>query len=301
MPTVSICIPTYNRKEFLKETLESVFAQTYEDYEVVIVDDGSTDGTDGMIKDAGYNLRYHWQQNQGEPAARNSLVELARGRYISFLDSDDLLFPDSIERLVTAAEAEPDDVVVYGPYIRIDENGNVCGRCTRKLYSGYITRYLFSDIFVHPNGSLFPKKVFEAVGDFDTSLKVGDYDYELRASLKYRFIALHEPTFKRRRHSSNISRRSFESCKMQLNMLENFYYNLGGKDVIPQRWAMRRLSKEGYRTGRCAAEQGMARTACQLNRFSLPETFSLKARHIFRMPEPVCPLPFVHPHSVKVC
>jgi glycosyltransferase involved in cell wall biosynthesis len=277
MPTVSICIPTYNRKEFLKETLESVFAQTCEDYEVVIVDDGSTDGTDRMIKDAGYNLRYHWQQNQGEPAARNSLVKLAHGRYISFLDSDDLLFPDSIERLVRAAEAEPDDVVVYGPYIRIDENGDVRGRCTRKLYSGYITRYLFSEIFVHPNGSLFPKKVFEAVGDFDTSLKVGDYDYELRASLKYRFIALSDPTFKRRRHSSNISRRSFESCKMQLNMLENFYYNLGGKDVVPERAAMRRLSKEGYRTGRCAVEQGMAQTACQLLRQSWRRHPNLKS------------------------
>lgn len=70
MPAVSVCIPTYNRKDYLKETLQSVFAQTYKDYEVVIVDDGSTDGTEEMIKTADYKVRYYWQENVGEAAAK---------------------------------------------------------------------------------------------------------------------------------------------------------------------------------------------------------------------------------------
>ncbi len=92
MPKVSICIPTYNRKGFLKETLASVFAQTYKDYEVVVVDDGSTDGTGEMIKKAAYsNLRYYWQQNAGDAyghitqegrklCERESLGKMARER-----------------------------------------------------------------------------------------------------------------------------------------------------------------------------------------------------------------------------
>jgi len=70
---VSVCIPTYNRKHYLREALESVFAQTYKDFEVVIVDDGSTDGTDQMLKESGYAVRYYWQENQGD--IRNTIIE----------------------------------------------------------------------------------------------------------------------------------------------------------------------------------------------------------------------------------
>jgi glycosyltransferase involved in cell wall biosynthesis len=66
IPKVSICIPTYNRKNYLRETLESVFAQTYKDYKVIVVDDGLTDGTEQMLKTANYPLKYFWQKNQGE-------------------------------------------------------------------------------------------------------------------------------------------------------------------------------------------------------------------------------------------
>lgn len=265
MPTVSICIPTYNRREYLRETLDSVMAQTYKDFEVVIVDDGSTDGTEEMIKNAGYNIRYYWKENQGEAATCNKLISLAASRYISFLHSDDLLFPDAIERMVKVMKTEPDGVVVYGNYLRIDENGNICGRSKRKLHSGYITQYLFEDIIVHPNGSMFPKKVLEEVGGFDTLLRVCyDYKLELQISLKYRFIALEKPTFMRRRHSSNTSRGSFANHKAELDMLMDFYYNGGGKEVIPERVAMKRLSKKSYRAGHYAIKERLYKQAYEL-------------------------------------
>jgi glycosyltransferase involved in cell wall biosynthesis len=264
-PTVSICIPTYNRKDYLKETLKSVFAQTYKDYEVVIVDDGSTDETEGAIEKSAYNVGYHRQENQGEAASRNKLIELAQGRFIAFVDSDDMLMPDAIERMVRVMDAESEDVIVYGSYLRIDQDGNICGRCKRELHSGYITKYLFEDIIVHPSGSMYPRKALQEIGGFDTSLKAcTDYDLELRTSLKYRCVALQEPTFKHRRHPGNVSNHSFANRKIELNVLEDFYYNKGGKEVIPRYPAVRRLGKEGYRAGRCAIKEGLQETAHQL-------------------------------------
>jgi glycosyltransferase involved in cell wall biosynthesis len=201
LPTVSICIPTYNRKDYLKETLDSVLAQTYEDYEIVVVDDGSTDGTKDMINKLGVPVRYYWQENSGDAAARNKLIELAH-----------LLLPDAIERMVEVVEAETEDVIVYGSYFRIDQHGRIYGRCKRKLYSGDITKYLFQTIFVHCCGCMLSKKLLDGSIAFDTSLQVcSDYDFWLRLSTKVRFVALPDPTFKRRRHLGLITAsRSFK-------------------------------------------------------------------------------------------
>lgn len=275
---VSICIPTYNRKDYLKETLESVFAQTYKDYEVVIVDDGSTDGTDRMIRENGYNVRYYWQTNRGVAVAENKLIKLAGGEFISVLGSDDLLMPDAIARLMNMMLKEEGDVIVYGPHIRIDQDGNICGRDRRKLYSGYITERLFQNIFVHSCGSLFPRRVLEEANGFDESLPVcADYDLHLRLSLKYCFIALPQPTFKRRRHSSNLTNWSYANRLTQLRVLERFYYEKGGDEVVPRRIAMRQLSKEGYRAGRCALREGLQQTACQLLRQSFQRCLNFKS------------------------
>jgi len=258
MPTVSLCIPTYNRKDYLKQTLDSVFVQTYKDYEVIILDDGSTDGTEDMVKASGYDVRYHWHKNQGEAATCNKLIELSQGKYISFVHSDDLLFPDSIERMVNAMLSELEDVVVYGNYVRIDEYGNEQGQNKKKLYSGYITRHVFENNIIHACGSMFPKEALQKIGGFDTNLKVCyDYKLELKLSLKYRFIGLEKPTFMRRRHSTNISKNSYINRKTELDVLVDFYYNGGGKDAIPKHLAMKRLSKESYRAGRWAIKEGL--------------------------------------------
>jgi len=256
-PKVSVCIPTYNRKHYLLEALTSVFAQTYKDFEVVIVDDGSTDGTETMLKSTGYPLRYYWQQNRGDAAARNKLLELAQGRFMTFLDSDDLLMPDAVERMLNIMEAENGEVIVYGPYLRIDQNGNVYGRCKRKLYSGYIASHLFQNILVHSCGSMFLRNVLQEAGGFDETLPVcSDYDLWLRLSLKYRFIALPQPTFKRRRHPANLSRVSSKTQIVELQVLEHFYYERGGHKVVPKKIAANRFGKEEYRVGICALQEG---------------------------------------------
>ena len=277
-PKVSICIPTYNRRDYLKETLDSVFAQTYKDYEVVIVDDGSTDGTEEMIKSSGYKVRYHRQANAGDAAARNKLIELAEGKYIAFIDSDDLLMPDSVERMVKASESAGEDVVVYGPYLRIDQVGNITGRSNRRLYSGFITKQLFENILVHSCGSLFPKRILEEVGGFNRKLAVcSDYDLWLRLSLRYIFIALDEPTFKRRRHSGNLSFRSSDKQIVELRVLEDFYYNKGGAKQIPQNIAEKRFSRAEYRIAKSAMNERKPALAAEFFRASFKRRFNIKA------------------------
>ena len=262
---VSICIPTYNRKDFLKETLDSVFAQTYKDFEVVIVDDGSTDGTEHMIKEEGYDVRYYWVDHMGQTASRNKLIELAHGEYITFLDSDDLLFPDAVQRLMNVIVSYGSDVFAYGSYVGIDENGKHVSRKRRKLPSGIIVTELFEFINVHSCGTMCAKRLFEQIGGFDTSLRrCSFYKLLLELSSKHRFIAVDKPLFKRRRHSGNVSDRSFSDRMIELKVLEDFYYYGGGKELIPKSRAMKRLSKEGYRAGRCAMKEGLQQTACQL-------------------------------------
>jgi len=266
VPRVSICIPTFNRKDYLAQTLASVYSQTYTNYEVIVVDDGSTDATGDFIRQAQYDrMRYYWQKNAGDAAARNKLIGLAQGEFITFIDSDDLLLPDSVERMVEAMDSASDDVIVYGPYLRIDEHGTVCGRSKRKiLRSGYITKYLFQDIQVHSCGSMFPRKALVKAGGFDESLKVcSDYDLWLRLSLEYRFIAIPDPTFKRRRHSENLSTICAKNQIKELEVLERFYYENRQNVDMARRVAMRRLSKEEYRVGKYfLRERNFEMSAC---------------------------------------
>jgi glycosyltransferase involved in cell wall biosynthesis len=264
-PKVSICIPTYNRKNYLKETLDSILAQTYKDYEIVIVDDGSTDGTKDMIEKLPIPVTYHWQPNAGEPAARNKLLELAKGEFITFIDSDDLLFPYAIEQLLETLYKHGPGVIVYGTYIRIDEKGNQLKRKKRRLPSGNITAELFDRIYVHSCGTMCKKKILPQAGGFDASLQVcSPYVLLLKLSLKYRFVPVEKPVFKRRRHYGNLSERKYVNMKTEFYVLEKFYYNDGGKNVISQQRAMKRLAKEGYRAARCAMREGLYNQASQL-------------------------------------
>ena len=267
---VSICIPTYNRRDYLAETLKSISSQTYKDYEIVIVDDGSTDGTKQMVRELDFPVRYYWQENAGDAAARNKLIELADSKYITFIDSDDLLFHDSIERMVKAIPEGADDVIVYGPYVAIDQHGNICRRRRKRLYSGNITCRLFNDILVHSCGSMFPIKVLKEFEGFDVTLPVcSDYYLWLRLSLKSRFVAISKPMFKRRRHASNLSAYTMANRITELNVLERFYYENGGDKIVPKRMAMRRFGKEEYRVGRCALRERKYQQACEYFKKSL--------------------------------
>ena len=124
-PLVTIITPTYNRAAFLPQAIDGVLAQTYRNFELIVVDDGSTDSTQEMME--GYaedpRVRYFYQPNQGQSVARNWGLEEARGEYICFLDSDNAWFPDKLEKSLNAFRENPDVDVIYGDYVEIDKAG----------------------------------------------------------------------------------------------------------------------------------------------------------------------------------
>lgn len=126
-PLVSIVVCCYNRGHYLKQTMESIFAQRYKPVEIVVLDDGSTDHTQELMKSYGDRVRYYWQKNQGIAVARTAGCQFAKGEYIAFQDDDDLMPPDRITYLLEALRQYPSAVLALGDYAFIDSDGNLTG------------------------------------------------------------------------------------------------------------------------------------------------------------------------------
>ncbi len=125
MPRVSVIIPTYNRAALLCETLASVFAQTFQDYQVIVVDDGSTDDTPEQLRELGARVIVEHTAHAGEGAARNAGLDRARGEYIAFLDSDDLWDARFLEKITHALDVAPYADFAYCDYALFDDRGAI--------------------------------------------------------------------------------------------------------------------------------------------------------------------------------
>ena len=124
MPKISVIVPTYNRTRFLPISIKSILAQTFEDYEIIIVDDGSTDDTSTVVRSfSDSRIKYIRQSNAGQAAARNTGLSHAAGEYIGFLDDDDLYVPSALQVLSTCLDKHPDIGMVSGGWFAIDEHG----------------------------------------------------------------------------------------------------------------------------------------------------------------------------------
>ena len=173
-PKVSVIIPVFNGAKYLAEALQSVFAQTWQDYEVIVVDDGSTDDSMEICKQFPDVRIIHHQENRGQSAARNTGVRHAKGEYIAFLDQDDRWYPEKLARQVPILEKGPTYGMVYSNADQIDENGRIVIRNVLDILSVQpkksIMDCLGSDMFILPGTVLIRKSVFEQVGGFDERL-----------------------------------------------------------------------------------------------------------------------------------
>jgi glycosyltransferase involved in cell wall biosynthesis len=207
-PEVSVIIPAYNRGWIIKEAIDSVLAQTFDGYELIVVDDGSDDNTAEILDSYGSKIRIIRQENQGVSAARNHGIISSSTRFIAFLDSDDLWLPEKLDRQVSFFRNNPDAMICQTQEIWIRNGKRVNPRKHHKKLSGMIFEPSLNLCLVSPSAVMFKRRLVEMVGFFDESLPAcEDYDLWLRVSLTYPIYLMDETLIiKRGGHSDQLSR-----------------------------------------------------------------------------------------------
>lgn len=207
-PLVSVIIPTYNRGWILKEAVDSVLGQDFKDFELIVVDDGSTDSTRDILETYGQDIIVVRQANRGVSAARNRGVGEASGQLISFLDSDDLWLPRKLSRQVDFFNTNPEAVICQTEEIWIRNGVRVNPKKRHHKFSGMIFEPSLALCLVSPSAVMIRRSLFDAVGLFDESLSAcEDYDLWLRISCKYPVHLIDTPLIiKRGGHADQLSR-----------------------------------------------------------------------------------------------
>lgn len=230
MPAVSVILPTYNRLQYLRQAVESVLAQTFTDWELIIADDGSDEPTRAYLGtcEALPRVRVMLLARMGNPAAvRNAALRAARGEYIAFLDSDDLWMPNKLEVQWAALRASRDCRWSYTEHIRIDHAGdsiNSQRNPGRVLHEGHIFEHLMKlQVGVAMPTVMVRKELLESVGGFDEQQGLHeDHQLWLRLSLIAKIAVLSEPLACIRRHHehfSSVGIRSFEARRRALQKI----------------------------------------------------------------------------------
>ncbi len=222
MPRVSIIIPTYNRHKFLQEAIDSVLAQSYRDYELIVVDDGSTDETAEVAHKYNGKLSYIYQQNRGVSAARNKGIAASTGDYICFLDSDDLWQPDKLKVQLEFMDKRPKYPVCYTDEIWIRYGVRVNQRKKHAKYGGWILPHCLPLCIISPSSVMISRGVFDKLGVFDESLPAAeDYDLWLRIAKAYPVYFIPDALIiKRGGHADQLSRKYTGIDRFRIMALE---------------------------------------------------------------------------------
>ncbi|MBU2567619.1 MAG: glycosyltransferase [Elusimicrobia bacterium] len=234
MPKVSIVMPIYNGKKYIEKAVESILIQAFSDFELIIIDDGSTDGSGELLKDKfGDKIKYVYQKNKGAAAAVNKGISLSLGGYIAFCDQDDWWLPEKLKRQVDFLEGNKGMAMVYGDALMADENGKILDETWMQLravryyegsYSDCVVRLFDRNFICAPLSVLVRKNVFDAIGLFNEKFSSAyDYDYWFRlleAGFKIGYIK--EPLVVWRTHEGQKSRDIHRAKAMQIGILKSF-------------------------------------------------------------------------------
>lgn len=206
-PLVSVIIPTYNRGWILKEAVDSVVAQTFSDYELIVVDDGSTDNTAEILEAYKDRIICVRQKNKGVSAARNRGISAASGRLIAFLDSDDLWLPQKLAHQVDFFTENPDALICQTEETWIRKGRRVNPKKRHQKVSGLIFEKSLDLCLVSPSAVMVRARLFEEIGLFDERLPAcEDYDMWLRVGCQYPVHLLDTPLIlKRGGHTDQLS------------------------------------------------------------------------------------------------
>ena len=232
---VSVVIPTFDRKSVLPRALHSVLAQTVPATEIIVVDDGSTDGTAQCVQEEFSQVRLLTQENLGVSAARNRGIEASTGDWIGFLDSDDEWTPEKLERQLADLVDLPDIRVCHTDEVWIRHHRRVNPRRKHAKFGGRIFRYCLPLCAMSPSSILIHRSVLDDVGLFDEEFPAcEDYDLWLRICARYPVHYLDEPlVIKYGGHPDQLSRRIWGLDRFRIRALEKVLQSgeLGADDA----------------------------------------------------------------------
>ncbi len=223
VPTVSIIIPTYNRKNLLLEALGSVFSQTYRDYEVIVVDDGSTDGTGAALEGLGARIHYMYQENAGEARARNRGLSVARGEIVAFLDSDDVWKPELLDAELAILGGHSEVALVCARSLTAGEPSEKL-ISEKEILTGDLFSQLFQTNFVNNSTVVARRQRLEQAGGFDEGyLTYYDYDLWLKIARQHALAYVNRYLVTCGRQADNLSKSRTRSREAILEILRKNY------------------------------------------------------------------------------
>jgi len=243
---VSVIIPTYNRETFIQKALESVFAQTYQDFEIIVMDDGSTDATRDIVSGLDKRVRYFYQENKGIAGARNAGIMKSGGEFVAFLDSDDYWMPDKLERQIRLFNEHPEYGMVASccASVRLDGSFRKKNRPGR---SGWILRDLFTKNFIRTSSAVIRRESLDKTGLFDENLtECEEYDLWLRIAARYPVGFINESLAVYVDNPAGVSTDSLAGRICRLTVLEKDYL----KKKIPRKIYNRRIAETCHYIGR---------------------------------------------------
>lgn len=233
---VSIIIPVYNGENYLKEAIEVALNQTYKNTEILVIDDGSTDGTKKIMLEYRDKIRCFHKENGGVSSALNLAIKNMRGDWFSWLSHDDLWSHNKLERQIDFLKKHPDVDICYTGDARIDMNGNIIpGGSNGQYYSdnAKALRKLIESDYINGLTPLIPKICFQRCGLFREDLRcVQDWDMWIRLMLNYRWGLLPEQLVQSRVHHTQTGVRLSKRCKCEQNYLQKYY--LHDKTLYPK-------------------------------------------------------------------
>ena len=226
-PLVSIVIPVYNGSNFLREAIESALAQTYQNLEIIVVNDGSIDDTENIALSYGDKIRYIAKKNGGTSTALNLGIESMRGEYFSWLSHDDLYYPQKIARAVEElSKLENKDTIIISDVDGMTDHTRTFStaryQAHRDAYPKRNFSYLYPVIYNQTHGCthLISKKVFETVGMFDVEKLVAhDFEFYYRAFAKFPHLYIDEPLVTARESSNRQGKRSHTRGNIEYSLL----------------------------------------------------------------------------------
>lgn len=230
MPKVSIIIPIYNASKYIVEAIDSVLSQTYKDFEVIVIDDGSTDNTKEILHNFGEKINYYYQENQGAVKARNKAFELSKGELIAFLDQDDLWQPENLAKKVAYLDKNPQVPVVTSDFIFF---GDVLQNSSFNERNFFLDKKV-GDEFIIPNTlgllidqcfmfcptTMLRRETFKKYGGFKVEVS-DDYDLFLRIAAESNFGCINEVLVKKRVHDNATTRNYAKNFSSRLTALTN--------------------------------------------------------------------------------